>query len=55
MMPTRFYVARTVAGKWLVCDRTKLKLIDDEVACFDSRKQARAKARELNYEKNKKC
>jgi hypothetical protein len=48
MMPTRFYVARTVLGMWLVCDRTKIKLHNDEVARFDSRKKARIKARELN-------
>jgi hypothetical protein len=45
----RYYVMQS-AGKWLVLDRTKYKLQNDEVASFATRKEARQKAQELNNE-----
>jgi hypothetical protein len=46
-MKIRYYVQQS-GDNWIVLDRLKIKMHNDVVATFPSRREARAKAKELN-------
>jgi hypothetical protein len=48
----RYRVERTNAGMWVVIDRhvTKVRMHNDVIDTFSSRKAARMRCRELNFE-----
>jgi hypothetical protein len=48
-MRPRYYVQQSI-NVWLVLDRLKIRLHNDVVGTFPSRREARAKAKELNDE-----
>ena len=49
MMKIRYYIQQS-GTVWLVLDRLKIKLHNDVVCTCKTRREARAKARELNNE-----
>lgn len=49
-MKPRYYVQAVGINHWLVLDRDKIRLHNDVVCSLHSRREARAKAKELNDE-----